>query len=82
MLTKNRIVPEKTVYFRPEFKSCPHCHSSLRFCHTVWKKNISTLQGVIRVWSIGYRCSNTECTYRTTVYRSAEAEMLSMKHTS
>ncbi len=82
MLTKNRIVPEKTVYFRPEIKSCPHCHSSLRFCHTVWKKNISTLQGVIRVWSIGYRCSNTECTYGTTVYRSAEAEMLSMKHTS
>lgn len=82
MLTKNRIVPEKTVYFRPEIQSCPHCSSNLRFCHTVWKKNISTLQGVIRAWSIGFRCCHPECPHASTVYRSAEAEMLSMKHSS
>lgn len=82
MLTKNRIVPEETVYFRPEIESCPHCHSHLRFCHTVWKKNISTLHGVIRAWSIGFRCSNSQCPHVDSVYRSAEAEMLSMKHSS
>lgn len=78
MLSKNRIIPEK----HPEFRTCLHCQGQLKYCHTVWKKNISTLKGVIRAVSLGYKCSNPDCVQQDTVYRSAEAEMLSMKHSS
>jgi hypothetical protein len=81
-LPKNRIIPEKKIYFRPEFSYCVHCGSKLKRSHTAWKKNISTLNGVIQAWSMAYLCSNSNCAYPKTYYKSAEADSLAMKHTS
>lgn len=81
-LPKNRIVPKEKKYFRPEFEHCLHCGAKLRRSHVAWKKNISTLQGVIQAWSMAYVCSNAGCNYRDTYYKSAEADSLAMKHTS
>jgi hypothetical protein len=81
-LPKNRIIPEKKVYFRPEIQHCPHCGAKLRRHHTAWKKNIITLGGVIQAWSMAYICSAADCPYPKAYYKSAEAELLCMKHTS
>lgn len=81
-LLKNRIVPEKRIYFRPEIQHCPHCGAKLKRHHTAWKKNINMLNGVIQAWSMAYKCSNANCPYPNNYYKSAEAELLSMKHTS
>ena len=51
-LPKNRIVPEKKIYYRAEIENCPDCGRKLKRHHTAWKKNISTLQGVFKsgIW--------------------------------
>ncbi|MCI3919087.1 transposase [Paenibacillus sp. TRM 82003] len=81
-LPKNRIVPKDKIYFKPEFELCLHCGAKLKRSHTAWKKNISTLQGVIQAWSMAYVCSNANCNYQDIYYKSAEADSLAMKHTS
>jgi len=81
-LPKNRIVPKDKIYFRPEFEHCLHCGAKLKRSHTAWKKNISTLNGVIQVWSMAYACTNANCEFQNTYYKSAEADSLAMKHTS
>jgi hypothetical protein len=81
-LPKNRIVPKHKIYFRPEFNCCVHCGGKLKRSHTAWKKNISTLNGVVQAWSMAYICSNPCCSYPKTYYKSAEADLLAMKHTS
>uniref|UniRef100_UPI001D134FC1 transposase n=1 Tax=Cohnella sp. REN36 TaxID=2887347 RepID=UPI001D134FC1 len=81
-LPKNRIVPEKKIYFRAEIEDCPDCGRKLRRHHTAWKKNISTLHGVIQVWNMAYHCPHEECGNLTRYFRSAEADALCMKHTS
>jgi hypothetical protein len=81
-LPKNRIIPEIKIYFRPEFESCPHCDTKLKRNHTAWKKNISTLRGVIQSWNMAYSCPNANCAYTRVYYKSAEANSLCMKHTS
>jgi hypothetical protein len=80
MRTKNRLTSSETKYFKPEIEKCPYCKSKLEYCHTVSKKTISTLSGVITIVNMGYRCSNINCSHSNTVYRSAQAEQLSMKH--
>ncbi|MDF2683605.1 MAG: hypothetical protein K0R47_4795 [Brevibacillus sp.] len=82
MLSKNRLGPAPKVYFRPEMVNCPHCGVKLRRSHNAWKKKISTLTGVIHAWSMAYLCPNANCTHAGVAYKSAEAEMLSMKHSS
>jgi len=81
-LPKNRIVPEKKVYFRSEVEHCPNCGGKLRRHHTAWKKNISTLNGVIQVWNMAYHCPYVECGNFTRYFKSAQADALCMKHTS
>ncbi|MED4569806.1 transposase [Brevibacillus agri] len=81
-LPKNRVIPERKIYFRPEIQNCPHCGTKLKRHHTAWKKNIITLSGVIQAWSMAYACRNSDCLHPKTYYKSAEAELLSMKHTS
>lgn len=80
MRTKNRLVAEEVKYFKPEISNCPACQSKLEYCHTVSKKTISTLSGVKTIVNMGYRCSNTDCEQASTVFRSAQAEHLSVKH--
>lgn len=82
MRPKNGISPTSTEYFRPEINVCPHCQSKLKFCHTVSRKVVSTLTGVKKIINMGYRCGNAKCDFSHVVYRSAEAESLSMKHTT
>jgi hypothetical protein len=81
-LPKNRVVPEKKIYFRTEFQHCPHCRTKLKRHHTAWKKNIITLNGVIQAWNMAYHCPNADCPYPKTYYKSVEADSLCMKHTS
>jgi len=82
MLTKDRLIPTRKIYFKPEITHCPHCRSKLRRTHTAWHKNIACLDGVIEAWSMAYGCPNESCEYCGVTYKSAEAEGLSMKHTS
>jgi hypothetical protein len=77
--TRNRLKPIKTKYFRPEITHCPDCGEKLRYCHPVWRKTISTLKGEYKIVSKGYRCENPSCA-NTVVFRSAEAEHLTIKH--
>jgi hypothetical protein len=81
-LPKNRIVPKDKIYFKPEFEHCLCCGAKLKRSHTAWKKNISTLHGVIQAWSMAYACSNINCKHHNTYYKSAEADSLAMKHSS
>ncbi|WP_391202781.1 transposase [Psychrobacillus sp. L4] len=80
MRTKNRLITEETNYYKPEISICPTCHSKLDYCHTVSKKTISTLKGAKTIVNMGYRCTNSACENATTVFRSAQADHLSLKH--
>jgi hypothetical protein len=82
MLPKNRLGAAPRIYFRTEMTHCPHCETKLQRSHTAWHKKISTLNGVIDAWSMAYACKNPTCSHTGVSYKSAEAEMLSMKHSS
>lgn len=82
MLPKDRLGQPPRIYFRPEFSHCPHCETKLKRRHTAWEKKICTLDGVIHAWSMAYVCKNPQCPHPGAFYKSAEAEMLSMKHSS
>ena len=69
-------------YYRPEQSRCPHCQWKLKRCHPVWRKYISSLSGRTRIFSQGYHCPNPACPEPEVVYRSAEAERLSVPHCS
>ncbi|TBL67336.1 transposase [Paenibacillus thalictri] len=81
-LPKNRIVPEKKIYYRAEIENCPDCGRKLKRHHTAWKKNIATLQGVIQVWNMAYHCPDESCGNTKRYFNSAQAGALCMKHTS
>lgn len=82
MLSKNRLGAASKIYFRPELKHCPHCGVKLKRSHNAWNKKIATLTGVIDAWSMAYACPNERCAHTGVAYKSAEAETLSMKHSS
>ncbi len=67
----------RRVYFRPECRTCLVCGAPLAYSHPVWRKHIIGLSEVLWVGSLGYRCRTAACGRR--VYRSAEAEGLSLK---
>ncbi|MEC0226762.1 hypothetical protein [Paenibacillus alba] len=50
--------------------------------HKAWEKKIVTRDGIIHAWSMAYACKNQDCAHAGVAYKSAEAEMLSMKHSS
>jgi len=75
-IKKKTDIPKQ--YYRPELKRCPHCQWKLKRWHKLWHKYLSTLPGRFYVVSQGYRCSNPACDQAQTIYRSAEAEMLSV----
>ena len=70
----------KTVYFKPEIKLCPNCNRPLKRSHIAWRKHIITLSSVYYVTSLAYKCGNSQCPRPQAIYRSQEAEMLSIKH--
>ena len=69
----------KQVYFSPEISLCPHCNQQLKRSHIAWEKYLFTLKGTFRVTSYAYHCTNKTCPKPQKLYRSAEAEMLSLK---
>lgn len=81
MRPKNRLVAKERKYYRPEIQYCPHCQTKLAYCHSVSNKLVVTLKGVFQIINMWYRCPNPDCSSRT-VYRTAEAERFSMKHTT
>lgn len=76
----NRNLPKR--YYRPEQERCPHCQWKLKRWYTLWSKYLTPLEGRLHVFSQGYRCSNPECPEPQTIYRSAEAETLSVPECS
>ncbi|MEK4286656.1 transposase [Paenibacillus sp. FSL P4-0502] len=80
--TKNRITPEKRLYFHSELRKCPHCGTKLKRHHTAWHKYVNTLNGIFDIWNMAYACPHPDCPYPESYYRSAEADAFVMKHTS
>jgi hypothetical protein len=70
-----------TVNYRPEMDACLMCSGKLKRSHRLWNKYIIRLCGTIYAVSFGYRCSNENCCSNL-IYRSAEAESLSLKYYS
>jgi hypothetical protein len=69
-------VPKR--YYRSEVKRCPHCEWKLKRWHKLWHKYLITMTEQCYVVSQGYHCSNPQCPEPTIVYRSQEAEELSV----
>ncbi|HEX6507790.1 MAG TPA: transposase [Chloroflexota bacterium] len=67
------------VRYRPELTTCLHCGESLGYSHAVWAKSIQFLSGSEHVSNLGFRCTNPDCAYGRTVYRSAQAEARQVK---
>ena len=67
-------------YYKPEIKHCPHCNTPLKRSHTAWRKHIITLRKTLHVTSYAHRCPNQSCPQPRAVYRSVEAEALSLKY--
>ena len=65
-------------YYRPGIKRCPHCQWKLKRGYKLWHKTLNTMTGRFYVTSYGYRCCNPECPEPAEVYRSKEAEALSV----
>jgi hypothetical protein len=82
LLVKDRLRPTKKIYFKSEINHCPHCESKLRRSHTAWHKRIATLNEVIEAWSMAYKCVNPNCSNLDALFKSAEAEALSPKHSA
>jgi hypothetical protein len=65
-------------YYRPELNRCPHCQWKLKRWSPLWRKYVATLAGRFHVFSQGYRCANPDCPEPEAIYRSTEAETLSV----
>ena len=72
----NSNVPKR--YYRPEMRRCPHCHGKLKRWYKLWHKYLVTMSGRFYVISYGYTCSNPDCPEPAAIYRSQEAEALSL----
>ena len=72
----NTNLPQR--YYRPEIKRCPHCQWKLKRGYKLWHKYLNTMTGRFYVTSYGYCCSNPECSEAGEIYRSEEAEALSV----
>lgn len=70
----------KRVHFKPELRHCPFCGHRLRRSHTAWRKHLITLKGTFYATSQTYKCPNQDCTHSEILYRSSEAETLSLKY--
>lgn len=76
---KRNLSTYRKVCFRPEVVACPHCGTRLKRSHNAWRKGVQTLRGNLLATSYAYKCPNPSCP-KPALYRSAEAERLSVKH--
>ena len=65
--------------FRPELSTCPECDAPLQRRNIAWRKTIQRMDGLVFVVSWAYCCSNVSCPLSGTRFRSAQAELLSLK---
>ena len=68
--------------YHPEITHCLTCKRKLKRCVTISEKTVITLKQVIQVVHCGYRCPESECMGKSLLYRSAEADRLSLSHVS
>jgi hypothetical protein len=68
------------LYFKPELRCCPFCGVKLRRSHVAWRKHIITLRGIFYAVCYAYKCPNAGCRHGDILYRSSEAETLSLKY--
>ena len=76
----NTDVPNR--YYRPTLQTCPRCGAPLQQRCTLWRKYLVTLAGRVHVFSMGYSCRRSRCSRARIIYRSVEAEQLSLKGSS
>jgi len=81
MKIKKNYTNVSTIYYKPEINKCLECDSELIRSHRVWNKYIIQLSRIIYAVSMGYVCNNDDCPSNV-VYRSAQAESLSLKYYS
>ena len=68
-----------TRYFRPAFRHCPKCGAPLKRHATVQDKVLTSLEGRVRLISLGYRCSRWRCPNARAMFVSPEPARLSLK---
>ena len=78
MRKKKRYAQAVKRIMRPELTHCLECQRKLQRCVTISDRMIITLKQVIRLVHCGYRCPHPNCSGRTTLYRSAEADALAL----
>jgi hypothetical protein len=64
--------------YHSEIKYCLECKRRLKRYVTISDKRVVTLTQVVRVIHCGYRCPEKECRGNSVLYRSAEADALSL----
>lgn len=69
---------ERQRYY-PEMATCLYCGDRLRPDHAVWRKYLTTLDGMRHVTNVGCYCRNPSCSHPHLVYRSAVADSLSLR---
>jgi hypothetical protein len=67
-------------WYRPVEHVCPQCQRTLREALTLTRRTVVTLQGVIKLTHVGYRCPDTQCPGYQRTYRSVEADALALPH--
>lgn len=67
-------------WYRPVERECLVCHRTLREAQTLTRRTVITLQGVIKLTHVGYRCPDRQCPGSQRTYRSAEADALALPY--
>jgi hypothetical protein len=65
-------------WYRPVEHVCPVCQRTLREVKTLSKRTVITLEAVIKVTHVGYRCPDPHCPGFQRTYRSAAADALAL----
>lgn len=65
-------------FYRPEVTHCRDCQKRLQRAVTLSERTVITLEGVIKVVHVGYRCPDHECKGHQRTYRSAQADALAL----
>src|SRR5947209_16609215 len=65
-------------FYRPEQTHCPVCEKRLRRAVTLTERTVITLEEVIKLVHVGYRCPDPDCAGAQRTYRSLQADGLAL----
>lgn len=65
-------------WYRPAEHECAVCHRTLHQAMTLSRRTVVTLQAVIKLIHVGYRCPDPQCLGRSRTYRSVKADALAL----